>query len=251
MFAALAAVTVQSAVWVKENGAGPSLSAVEVVAHEHAAMPAAELVETPADGTPTKMVTAVNAPRPRSEGSAAAGRPGTSGPTMKTRWDGLDPSIMPAPEPQSLPAALAEKVKAVAKAAKSRETHDEHVRYYDGRPIRPARTIMMTVTAYSPDWRSCGDSADGITASTKSVWTNGMRMVAADTRVLPMGSLISVPGYASDEVVPVLDRGGAIKGKRLDVLYPTHEQARQWGVRKIPVVVWEYADGEPIVARKR
>ncbi len=43
----------------------------------------------------------------------------------------------------------------------------------------------------------------------------------------------------------MLDCGGAIKGRRLDVLFPTHEQARQWGVRKIPVVVWEYADGKP------
>jgi hypothetical protein len=43
----------------------------------------------------------------------------------------------------------------------------------------------------------------------------------------------------------VLDRGGAIKGHRLDVLFPTHEQARAWGVRKLRVTVWEYADGKP------
>lgn len=118
-----------------------------------------------------------------------------------------------------------------------------HDRYFNGRPIRPVRTLTMTVTAYSPDERSCGKWADGITASLKSVWTNGMRLVAADTRLLPMGTMISVPGYAGGEVVPVLDRGGAIKGHRLDVLYPTHEIALRWGVRKIPVTVWEYADG--------
>ncbi len=122
-------------------------------------------------------------------------------------------------------------------------------RYYDGRPIRPARTIWMTVTAYSPDERSCGDSADGITATNHSVWTNAMRLVAADTRLLPFGSLLSIPGYADGEVVPVLDRGGAIKGKRLDVLYATHEIARKWGVRRLPVVVWEYADGKPAKIR--
>lgn len=119
---------------------------------------------------------------------------------------------------------------------------DPSIRYYNGRPVRPVRTIEMTVTAYSPDARSCGKWADGITASNKSVWTNGMQLVAADTRLLPFGTLLTVPGYAGDEIVPVLDRGGAIKGKRLDVLYPTHEIALQWGVQKIPVVVWEYAD---------
>lgn len=123
--------------------------------------------------------------------------------------------------------------------------HPEGTKFFDGRPLRVAKVVMMTVTAYSPDWRSCGEDAQGITASTKSVYTNGGRMVAADTRVLPMNSMITVPGYSSDEVVPVLDRGGAIKGNRLDVLFPTHEQAMQWGVQKLPVVVWEFADEAP------
>jgi len=117
-----------------------------------------------------------------------------------------------------------------------------HVRYFNGRPIRPARTIMMVVTAYSPDERSCGKWADGYTATNHSVWTNGMQLVAADKRILPMRSMITVPGYANDQVVPVLDVGGAIKGARLDVLYPTHAIARQWGVQRLPITVWEYAD---------
>lgn len=117
-----------------------------------------------------------------------------------------------------------------------------HVRYYNGRPIRPVRTIMMVVTAYSPDERSCGDSADGYTATNHSVWTNGMQLVAADKRILPMRSMITVPGYADDQVVPVLDVGGAIKGARLDVLYATHAIAREWGVKRLPITVWEYAD---------
>lgn len=116
------------------------------------------------------------------------------------------------------------------------------VRYFDGRPVRPVRIMWMRVTAYSPDEQSCGIWADGRTATNHSVWTNAMELVAADTTVLPFGSLISVPGYAQDRIVPVLDRGGAIKGSRLDVLYPTHERALEWGVRDLPVVVWEYAD---------
>lgn len=119
---------------------------------------------------------------------------------------------------------------------------DSSIRYFDGRPIRPVRRMWMTVTAYSPDARSCGEFADGRTASMKSVWTNGGCLVAADSKVLPIGSLVTVPGYAGDMVVPVLDRGGKIKGSRLDVLYPTHEIALSWGVQRLPVTVWKYAD---------
>ena len=105
--------------------------------------------------------------------------------------------------------------------------------------------VRMWVTAYSPDERSCGSSADGITASGYSVLTNGGALVAADPRVLPLGSLVSVPGYDDGGVVPVLDTGGAIKGNRLDVLYPTHELAVQWGVQELDVEIWDYADGLP------
>ncbi|MEN0019964.1 MAG: 3D domain-containing protein [Planctomycetota bacterium] len=118
-------------------------------------------------------------------------------------------------------------------------------RWFNGRPIRPARVLWMTVTAYSPDARSCGIFADGKTATLHSVWTNGMKLVAADTDILPFGSMLSIPGYDDGRVVPVLDRGGAIKGMRLDVLYPSHARARQWGVQRLPVVQWEYADGLP------
>lgn len=157
-----------------------------------------------------------------------------------------DPQPLLAAAPERLAPALAPQAAAapVADAGPVRPTiTDPNVRYFDGRPVRPARTVWMTVTAYSPDARSCGEFADGVTASMKSVWTNGMKLVAADTSLLPFGTMLSIPGYDEGRVVPVLDRGGAIKGRRLDVLYPTHEIARQWGVRKLPVTVWEYVDG--------
>lgn len=116
---------------------------------------------------------------------------------------------------------------------------------FNGRPVRAVRTVTMRVTAYSPDERSCGSSADNITASGYSVWTNGGRLVAADTSILPLGSMVSIPGYDAGAVVPVLDRGSAIKGNRLDVLFPTHEQAKRWGVRDLKITIYEYADGEP------
>jgi 3D (Asp-Asp-Asp) domain-containing protein len=122
---------------------------------------------------------------------------------------------------------------------------DPNTRWFNARPARPARTIWMTVTGYSPDERSCGDSADGLTATMHSVTTNAMKMVAADTSVLPYGSMVSVPGYDTESIVPVLDCGGAIKGDKLDLLFPTHEEALKWGRQRVLVTVWEYVDGKP------
>jgi 3D (Asp-Asp-Asp) domain-containing protein len=121
------------------------------------------------------------------------------------------------------------------------------IRWFDGRPVRPVGTMWMTVTAYSPDSRSCGKSADGLTATLHSVTTNGHRLVAADPKVLPYGSMLTVPGYDGAMIVPVLDCGAKIKGRRLDVLFPTHEQAMAWGVRRLAVTVWAFADGQPAV----
>lgn len=140
------------------------------------------------------------------------------------------PVVQPLPEP------VAEEV-----ASKV----DLSIRWFNGRPVRPAKTMTMVVTAYSPDEISCPGTADNITASLHHVQTNAFRSVAADTRLLPLGSMVSIPGYDNGQIVPVLDRGGAIKGRRLDVLYPTHERARQWGVQRLTVTVWEYADGLP------
>jgi 3D (Asp-Asp-Asp) domain-containing protein len=143
---------------------------------------------------------------------------------------------------------------------------DPTVRWFNARPVRPSRTLWMRVTAYSPDERSCGESADGLTATLHCVTTNSHRLVAADPDILAYGTLLSVPGYAMIEsldassaesgehgalaarepaIVPVLDCGGLIKGYRLDVLFPTHEEALRWGVRDLAVTIWAYADGMP------
>ena len=115
-------------------------------------------------------------------------------------------------------------------------------RYFDGKPIRAAYKMRMLTPAYSPDARSCAPFADNITPSGFSVWTNGMKLVAADTKILPFRSIVSIPGYNNGNPVPVLDRGGRIKGHRLDLLYPTHETALEWGAKWLDVVVWEYVE---------
>lgn len=202
IFAALSLVVISSAVATKRLAAGPALAAID----------------RPAASKSSSSAHAIENPIPPPPDS-----------TPDDPW-------------RSLRAALPVSTITASAEHQSPPPADADIRYYDGRPIRPVKRMWMTVTAYSPDARSCGKWADGKTASMKSVWTNGGCLVAADTSILPIGSLVSVPGYAGDLVVPVLDRGGKIKGTRLDVLYPTHEVAMSWGVQRLSVTVWEFAD---------
>ena len=58
--------------------------------------------------------------------------------------------------------------------------------------------------------------------------------IAADTDVFPFGTRIKVPGYGWGTVE---DRGGAIKGHRIDLFFKTHKQALEWGRQKVTVEV--------------
>jgi 3D (Asp-Asp-Asp) domain-containing protein len=59
--------------------------------------------------------------------------------------------------------------------------------------------------------------------------------IAADTSVLPFGTVVYVPGYGYGRVE---DRGGAIIGRRLDLWFPSHGEAQTWGRKKMNVRVW-------------
>ena len=101
------------------------------------------------------------------------------------------------------------------------------------------RQVMMEVTAYCACPRCCGPRAQGITASGRRVTYNGGRFVAADTRLLKFNTKLLIPGYANNMPVEVIDRGGAIKGNKLDVFFASHEEARKWGRQKLWVTVIE------------
>jgi len=102
---------------------------------------------------------------------------------------------------------------------------------------RPARRVRMEVTAYCACPKCCGPQARGITASGQRVSYNGGRFVAADPDVLPMNTRVRVPGYHGAIPVKVIDTGGAIKGNKLDVYFPSHEVALQWGRQSLDIIV--------------
>ena len=101
------------------------------------------------------------------------------------------------------------------------------------------------VTAYCPCEKCCGKHADGITAS----GTRADHPLVAAPRSYPFGTAMQIPGYAGGRWVRDEDRGGAIKGNRLDVLFAppwrlrhdkkaiekAHNAALRWGVRWVKV----------------
>lgn len=89
---------------------------------------------------------------------------------------------------------------------------------------------VYKVTAYCACAKCCGGHANGYTASgTKA--TQG-RTVAAPSN-LSFGTKLIINGK---EYV-VEDRGGAIKGNRIDVYVNSHAEALRWGVKYLPVEV--------------
>ncbi len=89
---------------------------------------------------------------------------------------------------------------------------------------------IMRVSAYCPCKKCCGKWADGYTASGKPA----VGLIVAAPPGMPFGTVLEIPGYGRCRVQ---DRGGAITGNRLDVLFATHEQAKQWGVQYLMVKV--------------
>jgi 3D (Asp-Asp-Asp) domain-containing protein len=90
--------------------------------------------------------------------------------------------------------------------------------------------MIATVTAYCPCEECCGESSDGITAS----GVEAVGKLCAAPKSIPFGTVIDIPGYG---VVTVEDRGSAITEAKLDVLFPTHEAARAWGVQTLEVEI--------------
>lgn len=85
----------------------------------------------------------------------------------------------------------------------------------------------FTATAYCPCKKCCGKT-DGITAS--GVLAEEGRTVAADWSILPAGIIIEIEGIGKRVVE---DKGGAIKGKRLDIYFDSHKDALDFGVREV------------------
>ena len=92
---------------------------------------------------------------------------------------------------------------------------------------KAAAAETYTATAYSLH----GRTATGVAPATG--------MIAADPRVLPLGSRVRIEaGSYSGEYV-VTDTGGAVKGHRIDIWTPTSRDAMRFGRRAVKLTVLE------------
>jgi len=112
---------------------------------------------------------------------------------------------------------------------------DEQKAETKSEPSDEWRIVRMRVTGYCPCSKCCGKFADGITACGHKI-RPGDTFVAADKRY-SFGTTMVIEGYNDGQAVKVLDRGGAIRGNKLDAFFQTHQQALEWGVRYIDVKV--------------
>ena len=60
-------------------------------------------------------------------------------------------------------------------------------------------------------------------------------VVAVDPKLIPLGTKLHVPGYGPGLAADV---GYAIKGKVIDLWFPSLAKARQWGRRTVTITVY-------------
>ena len=107
----------------------------------------------------------------------------------------------------------------------------------------PIEWLEFRVTAYCPCEKCCGKWAtlrpkdeNGqpiVYGATGIVLQSGVS-VAADTSVYPMGTVLEIQGFGK---FIVQDRGGSIKGNRIDIYFDNHDEAVDFGVQTIKVRV--------------
>lgn len=85
-----------------------------------------------------------------------------------------------------------------------------------------------TATAYS---------LRGRTASGKPV---SRGLIAADPRVLPLGTRVRVDAGSLSGEYLVADTGGAVKGRRIDIWTPTTREAMRFGRRAVKLTVLSF-----------
>ena len=110
-----------------------------------------------------------------------------------------------------------------------------HAMSADGEIFRYARRVSMESTAYTLSQSCTGRSPDhplfGVTASGMQAQVG---VVAVDTNVIPFHTRLYIEGYG---FAVAGDRGGAIRGYKVDVFLNSMEEVRQWG-RRHNVQVW-------------
>lgn len=103
------------------------------------------------------------------------------------------------------------------------------------------RKIQVVATAYS--WRESSHRRWGSKnriGSRLDRCQEGLEHVAVDPSVIPLGSIIDVPG-AGRRIAS--DTGGGVRGNRIDLHWPTIAAMREWGKRRLTITVVRWGWG--------
>ena len=102
------------------------------------------------------------------------------------------------------------------------------------KPAAGGKEFYVHATAYTAD---PGENGYGPGQQVYSAWgpggkpynltaNPGMKLIAVDPSVIPLGSTVNVEGYG---IAIAADTGGAIKGHKIDVLMPDKASSSNWG----------------------
>lgn len=96
-----------------------------------------------------------------------------------------------------------------------------------------AKEMTVIATAYTAYCEGCsGTTAYGINLRENP----HLKVIAVDPKIIPLGTKVWVEGYG---YAIAGDTGGAIKGNKIDVFIPSHDEAMQWGVKKVKIKILE------------
>ena len=106
--------------------------------------------------------------------------------------------------------------------------------------------VRVVATGYSAGFESTGKTPShpsyGITYSGVKVRRDDYSTIAADLRVFPLGTILYIPGYGYGVVA---DKGGAIRGNKIDLYFETKQDVyKQWGKKSVDVYVVKRGDGK-------
>ena len=107
----------------------------------------------------------------------------------------------------------------------------------------PTTTVIATgyTAGYESTGKNPGHPEYGITFSGVKVKRDLYSTIAADLSIYPIGTIMYIPDYGYGVVA---DKGGAIKGNKIDLYYETVEDVyKQWGKREVDVYIIQEGDG--------
>jgi 3D (Asp-Asp-Asp) domain-containing protein len=119
------------------------------------------------------------------------------------------------------------------KSEKNDKDHNHSEAKNDNKPAESKAEVLTKAENYS----ATAYALRGRTASGRNV---ARGIIAADPRVLPLGSRVRIDaGNWSGEYV-VADTGAKIKGKKVDVWVPSNGEAMRFGRRTVKLTVLSY-----------